>query len=172
MNMIHKPQPHEYNPYYQYFIDLVEGDDLIQILENTHSATHKLIRNTPSEKLDYRYAEGKWNIREVLVHLIDTERIFCYRALRFARQDNTRLPGFEQDDYVVPSNAANRSIDSITQELAAVRRSTIMLFKNFDDTMMSQIGTASNTPMSVRALSLVIAGHELHHCKIIRERYL
>ena len=116
--MIQKPQPHEYNAYYQSFIDLVQGDDLTQILENTHSETHKLIRNVPVEKLDYRYAEGKWNIREVLLHLIDTERIYAYRALRFARNDKTDLPGFDQNDYVPASNAGKRSIDSLSQELA------------------------------------------------------
>lgn len=173
--MIEKPEAYEYEPYYQPFIDLVEGDNLIQILENTHSATHKLIRNITNnqpDRLNYRYAEGKWSIKEVLIHLIDTERIFAYRALRFARQDTTDLPGFEQNDYVPVANADNRSIDSITQELVAVRRSSIMLFQNFDETMMRQIGTASGSQMSVRALSCIIIGHELHHCKIIREKYL
>ncbi len=170
--MIQKPSAEEYNAYYQPFIDLIEGDDLTQILENTHSATHKLIRNLPLKKQDYRYAEGKWTIKEVLLHLIDTERIFNYRALRFARQDKTDLPGFEQDDYIPTAKASARSIESIAQELAAVRRSTIMLFQNFDEEMMNSIGTANGTQMSVRAISLVIPGHELHHCNIIKERYL
>lgn len=170
--MIQKPSPQEYNAYYQPFIDLIEGDDLTQILENTHSATHKLIRNLPIEKQDYSYAEGKWTIKEVLLHLLDTERIFAYRALRFARQDKTDLPGFEQNDYVPVANASKRSIESIAQELAAVRRSTILLFQNFDEAMMNSKGTANGFEMSVRAISLIIPGHELHHCNIIRERYL
>ncbi|WP_299464714.1 DinB family protein [uncultured Microscilla sp.] len=170
--MIQKPLSQEYSAYYQPFIDLIEGDDLTQILENTHSATHKLIRNLPAKKQNHRYAEGKWTIKEVLLHLLDTERVFVYRALRFARQDKTDLPGFEQNDYVSAANASERSMESIAQELAAVRRSTILLFQNFNEQMMNSKGTANGLVMSVRAISLIIPGHELHHCNIIRERYL
>ena len=122
--------------------------------------------------MNYKYAEDKWTIKDMLLHIIDAERVFAYRALRFARADKTNLPGFEHDDYVVVANANGRIKASLLNEYNAQRESTIQLFSNFKDEMLMQIGVASGNPMSVRALGFVTAGHETHHCNIIKERYL
>jgi hypothetical protein len=126
----------------------------------------------PEEKLSYRYAEGKWTIKEIMAHLIDDERIYAYRALRFARNDQTELPGFDQDDYAIESAANERSLDDLLEEFAAVRRSTIALFNSFDERVWTRSGVASGNVMSVRAAAYHIAGHELRHLNIIKERYL
>jgi uncharacterized damage-inducible protein DinB len=126
----------------------------------------------PAEKLTFRYAEGKWTIKEILVHLIDDERIYAYRALRFARQDQTELPGFEQDDYALHSGANERDIHDILKEFATVRAATISLFEGFDREALLRTGIADGKIMSVRAAAYHIAGHEMRHLNIIKERYL
>lgn len=120
----------------------------------------------------YRYAEAKWTIKEILVHIVDDERIYAYRALRFARNDRTELPGFEQDDYTRASHANARSLTNIFEEYEAARSATIAMFNGFDDGALLRSGVANGTVMSVRAAAYHIAGHELHHVSIIRERYL
>lgn len=126
----------------------------------------------PEEKLDYVYAKGKWTIKDILLHIIDTERIFSYRALRIARQDKTPLAGFEQDDYIVSAKASARSLSSLLEEYKSVRQSSITLFESFDSTALKHIGEASGFPISVRALGYMLTGHENHHSQIIRQRYL
>ena len=149
------------------------GDvELIEELKRGKSAFLSLFEEIPEEKLNYAYAEGKWSLAEVLIHMIDTERIFQYRALCIARNDKTLLPGFDQDAYVPYSNAANRSINSLIAEYTAVRDSTISLFNSFDDEAIKRVGTASGSKMSVRALGFIISGHQAHHVQILRERYL
>jgi len=120
----------------------------------------------------YRYAEGKWTIREILIHLIDMERIYGYRMLRFARNDQTILPGFDADKYILLSNANARDISDLLNELEAVRYSTIALLNGFTDEALLQTGIMNGHPVSVRALVYHIAGHELHHMDIIKKRYL
>jgi uncharacterized damage-inducible protein DinB len=120
----------------------------------------------------HRYAEGKWTIKEILGHIVDDERIYVYRALRFARNDSTELPGFEQDHYAQYSEANKREITDLLDEFALVRRSTIAFFKSLDNTALMRTGVANGNRVSVRALAYHIAGHELHHMNIIRERYL
>jgi uncharacterized damage-inducible protein DinB len=155
------------------YIGLLPDDGLIlKHLEDNLRATTDFMRALPEEKLYYRYAEGKWTIKEILAHLIDDERIYTYRALRYARNDQTELPGFEQDAYAVESGANKRSIDDLLEEFAAVRRSTIALFNSFEDRVMTRVGVASGNVMSVRAAAYHIAGHELRHLNIIKERYL
>jgi uncharacterized damage-inducible protein DinB len=122
--------------------------------------------------MNYKYADNKWTIKDMLLHIVDAERVFAYRALRFARADNTNLPGFEHNDYVDRSNANYRSKSSLLNEYNAQRASTIQLFTNFTEEMLLQTGIASGNPMSVRALGFVIAGHEIHHCHIIKKHYL
>lgn len=124
------------------------------------------------KKLGFAYAEGKWTLAEAIVHIIDTERIFQYRSLRIARNDKTPLPGFDQDDYVPQSNASGRSTTSLIEEYKAVRDATITLFSSFDEEAMLRIGIASDSKMSTRALGFIISGHQAHHVKIIKERYL
>ena len=173
MKTIPKPEPNEYAPYASMYIDLLPDDGLIlKHLEDNLRATTEFMRAVPEEKLSYRYAEGKWTIKEIIAHLIDDERIYVYRALRFARNDSTELPGFEQDDYAIESGANERSLDNLLEEFAAVRKSTIALFNSFDDRVLTRSGVASGNVMSVRAIAYHLAGHELRHVNIIKERYL
>jgi len=124
------------------------------------------------EKLNYRYAQNKWTIKEILVHIIDDERIYAYRALCFARNDKTELPGFEQDDYALHSRANERSLENILEEYEAVRNATIALFNGLPEDSLLRMGTANNNKATVRAMAYHIAGHELHHMNIIKEKYL
>ncbi len=165
--------PSEYNPYYAPFVKKINAETtLIHALVESQQEVVTFFKEIPSEKLSYRYDVGKWTPKEVLVHLMDTERIFAYRALRFARKDTVDLLGFDQNDFIPPSKANSRSIDSLVAEYKAVRDATIALFKNFDDTMLKEIGTGSGSLMSVRALGFITVGHEMHHVSIIKERYL
>ena len=173
MKRIAKPEPSEYAPYTVMYIGLLPDDGLIlKHLYTNQAGTAKFLRSLPDEKLIYRYAKGKWTIKEILAHLIDDERIYAYRALRFARNDRTELPGFEQDNYALESRANIRTIESLLKEFAAVRRSTIALFDSFDGEVLTRSGVASGNVMSVRAAAYHIAGHELRHINIIKERYL
>jgi hypothetical protein len=124
------------------------------------------------DKFDYSYAGGKWTIKDIIQHIIDAERIFTYRALRFSRNDKTELPGFDENIYVDDANGSKRSIMELLTELSAVRHSTMLLFKTFNEEQLLRIGIASNNPMSVRALGFVIIGHQNHHQKVFEERYL
>lgn len=169
---ITKPQSGDYPSSYATYIEKVKGDDLVKILTDDLASAQKFINGIPEEKLSYRYAEGKWSIKEIMLHVTDAERIFAYRALRFARKDKTELPGFEENDYTPASNADSRSMDSIMSEFTAVRNATIELFKNLTEAQLNESGSANNKRISVRALGYSIAGHELHHIEVIRERYL
>ena len=162
----------EYAPYYKNYIDRAGEVELLDELEISVHRLIRFVREIPMDKFDYRYAPGKWTIKDILQHLIDSERIFAYRALRFARKDQTPLPGFEEDDYAREAHGSQRSIQDLLTELAVVRQATIALFKTFDDEAMGRIGTASGNPMSVRALGFVIIGHQNHHQQVFTERYL
>jgi uncharacterized damage-inducible protein DinB len=170
---IEKPEEGEYAPYAMMYIGLLPDDGLVlKHLKDNLKATKDFILSLPEEKLVFRYAEGKWTIKEMLVHIIDDERIYAYRALRFARNDQMELPGFDQDIYAHHSGAKERSIKGILKEFATVRNSTISLFKNLDDEALMRAGVADGKAMSVRAAAYHIAGHELRHINIIKERYL
>lgn len=170
---IEKPKEGEYAPYAIRYIGLLPDDGLVlQHLADNLKATTEFILSLPEEKLTTRYAEGKWTIKEILVHLSDDERIYAYRALRFARHDKTELPGFEQDDYALHSGANGRDIKDILREFAAVRKATISLFEGLSHEALVRAGVADGKVMSVRATAYHIAGHELRHLNIIRERYL
>lgn len=173
MKKIEKPSEGEYAPYTIMYIGLLPDDGLVlKHLEDNLKATRDFILSLPEEKLGFRYAEGKWTIKEILVHLIDDERIYAYRALRFARNDKTELPGFEQDDYALHSGANERSLEDILKEFSSVRRATISLFEGFDSEALMRAGIADGKVMSVRAAAYHIAGHEMRHLNIIKERYL
>jgi len=173
MKRIQKPEEGEYNPYAIMYISLLPDDGLVlKHLKENFKTTKDLILSLPGEKLTYRYAEAKWTIKEILVHIMDDERIYAYRALRFARNDKTELPGFEQDDYVPYSKANERSLKDIFLEYSTIRNSTILLFKSFDNEDLLRVGIANRHAVSVRALAYHIAGHEMHHVNIIKERYL
>jgi len=162
----------EYNPFYQTYIMALGDVELIEELKNGRKVLLSLFEEIPEEKINYAYAEGKWSLAEALVHMIDTERIFQYRALCIARNDKTPLPGFDQDNYVPFSNAANRSKKDLIEEYRAVRDATITLFNSFDDEAINRIGIASGSKMSVRALGFIISGHQAHHVRVLKERYL
>ncbi|MBF8149575.1 DinB family protein [Winogradskyella sp. F6397] len=163
----------EYNTYYQPYIDAINEDiGICEGLKQNQNSVVSFFLSIPKEKHSYAYAEGKWTIKDVLLHVIDTERIFTYRALRVARRDKTILPGFEHDDYVVHAGAKNRSFDSLLEEYKAVRQATLTLFSTFDAGTLKLIGNASGSPISVRAIGYILLGHENHHIKTIKERYL
>jgi uncharacterized damage-inducible protein DinB len=173
MRRIEKPKEGEYAPYTIMYIGLLPDDGLVlKHLQDNMKATRDFMLSLPEEKLAFRYAEGKWTIKEILVHIIDDERIYGYRALRFSRNDKTELPGFEQDEYALHSGANVRRMEDILHEFVAVRQSTIALFDGLDDTALTRAGVASGNVMSVRAAAYHIAGHELRHVQIIKERYL
>ncbi len=168
-----KPAEGEYAPYTIQYISQIAGNTLSLTQLDTNGQTMvALMRSLPAEKLLYRYAEGKWTLKEVLVHIIDSERIFAYRTLRFARNDATELSGFEQDDYVPASAANSRDIAEILDEYTATRQATLALLRGLPEAAATRTGRANGNPMSVRAGAFIIAGHELHHLNLIRERYL
>jgi len=170
---IEKPKDGEFPPYAIMYIKLLPDDGLLlKHLKENFDKTKEFILSLPEEKLTYRYAKNKWTIKEILVHIIDDERIYAYRALCFARNDKTELPGFEQDDYALFSNANERSIENILNEYEAVRNATITLFESFDEAALLRKGIANKNKATVRALGYHLAGHELHHINIIKEKYL
>ena len=170
--LLNRPAADEYNAYYDRYITKVPDGDIVQILATQIASTLQLLESIPESKGDYRYADGKWTVKESVLHVIDAERIFGYRALRIARGDKTPLPGFEQDDYVPFSRAGERTVRDIAEELGDVRRASVALFAHLDEEAMSRRGTASNNPVTPRALAYIIAGHERHHVAILREKYL
>ncbi len=165
-------QPHEYHNFYQPYVNKSNHLNLQNGFKENHQTVIDFLKNIPESKLEYRYEAGKWTIKEVILHLIDTERIFAYRALRIARNDQTALPGFDQDEYVPESRANERSREDLLQEYTDVRNATISLFKSFDDSSLQNIGLASNHKLSVRAAGFIIMGHENHHCEVIKAKYL
>jgi uncharacterized damage-inducible protein DinB len=173
MRQIAKPKDGEFPPYAKMYIRLLPDDGLLlKHLKDNFIETKDLVLSLNEEKLNYRYAENKWTIKETLVHIIDDERIYAYRALCFARNDKTELPGFEQEHYALYSNANARSIENILEEYVAVRDATITLFNGLPDDCFLRMGTANNNKATVRALAYHIAGHELHHINLIKEKYL
>jgi len=162
----------EFNPYYEGYINNAANEDILEGLRQNLIKCVEFYSNIQNDKHDYAYAEGKWTVKEVLLHIIDTERIFAYRALRIARNDATPMAGFEQDDYVLNSETTKRSLASLIEEYKTVRAATISLFESISQDGLLNIGTASNSPISARAIGYIITGHENHHNRILEERYL
>ncbi len=173
MGKITKPAVGDYPPYFQNYMDQVPDDgDLLRHLKNIQKETEQLILSLPDEKLMYRYAEGKWTIKDILLHLMDAERIFAYRALRFSRADQTPLAGFDENVYVPVANANARKSKDILKEGAALRTSSISFIKSLDKKALKRKGLSNNKEISVTALVNLIYGHQRHHLNVIRERYL
>ncbi|MEM7353377.1 MAG: DinB family protein [Acidobacteriota bacterium] len=173
MQAIGKPATGEYAPYAAMYIDLLPDDGrVLEYLRKNFEIVRDLTLALSEDQLLSRYAPGKWTIKEILVHIVDDERIYAYRALRFARGDTTELPGFEQDAFAAQSAANGRELSSILAEYSAVRDSTIALFDALPSESLTRTGVADGTRMSVRAIAHHIAGHELHHLRVIREHYL
>lgn len=166
------PSPTEHPVYYGKYIQRVPEGDLVDILNNQLKESLTFLESLPVEKLNYRYAAGKWTIPQIIQHITDTERIFAYRALRFARKDKTPLSGFEENDYADAANTSERSINDILEEFISVRRASIQLLKSFNDAILNNSGSSNGNPMTVRAMVYIIAGHELHHMQVIKEKYL
>lgn len=166
-----RPAPNEYAPYYQRYIDLVP-DTVLEALQQQCSDFTRFVRAVPPEKADLAYAPGKWTVKEVIGHMIDTERIMACRALRIARGDKTPLPGFEQDDYVIRGHFASRDMAGLADEFETLRCSNLFFFKSLDETALTETGIASDKPVSVRALIYIIAGHTHHHYSILKDKYL
>jgi uncharacterized damage-inducible protein DinB len=164
----------EYTPYFEQYLQLVskEGKSIIEYLIDSQKKFESLLRNLPLEKHNFSYAEGKWTMKELIQHIIDTERIFSYRALCFARNDSTSLPGFDQDVFVENDNANDRDYYDLLDEMAVLRKSSVQLYKSFSDEALLRIGVASENKMSVRALGYLFSGHQIHHLNIVKERYL
>lgn len=167
-----RPNKNEYGAYYEGYIANVNGDDIVHILEKNKKEIADFFRSIPANKWEYKYAPGKWTPKDMLLHLIDGERVFAYRALRISRGDTTSLPGFDQDIFAENANANHRTPESLIEEYETVRESTLYIFKNIADKDADIIGTASGFPASPLAVGYVIAGHESHHVRIIKERYL
>lgn len=167
-----RPAASEFLPYYEKYIALVPEGDVLSTLATQMASTQALLRSLPASVATYRYAPGKWSVNEVVGHLIDSERIFAARALRFARNDAKALPGFEQEDYVRNANFDACPLSDLASELATVRQSTLFLFRHMGDEAWTRHGVANDAEVSVRALAYIIAGHELHHREILRTRYL
>jgi uncharacterized damage-inducible protein DinB len=167
-----RPEAGEYAPYYEKYVALTREGDIIEILERQASETLELLRGLTEEQGASRYEPGKWSVKELVGHVTDAERIFAYRALRFARGDRTALPGFDQDPYVAAGNFDARTLADLIDEFEHVRRATVALLRPLGDEEWRRTGTASDNEISVRALAHIIAGHELHHLNILRTRYL
>ncbi|QWX85359.1 DinB family protein [Cellulophaga sp. HaHaR_3_176] len=161
----------DYNQFYQTYISTLEEVTILEALYSGKEELEKYIKTVPNNKWTFAYAEGKWTLAEVLLHLIDTERVFQYRALCISRGDDSKFPGFDQDIYVADSKANNRTKESLLNEFLAVRNSTIALFESYDNNDLQKWGVASNSRLSVGASGFILSGHLKHHLKILNERY-
>lgn len=167
-----KPDQSEFLPYFGKYIALVQEGDIISTLEAQARDSKAFLAGIGSAVSTYRYAPGKWSVKEMVGHVVDNERVFAARALTFARGDPARLPGFEQDDYVRTASSDSFPLPELVAELEAVRRSTVFLFRHLTEEAWLRRGIANDAEVSVRALAYIIAGHELHHWEILRTRYL
>lgn len=166
------PEKTEYVPYYERYIKLVPQGDILKTLAEQLDSSLSLLQSISESKADWRYAPDKWSIKELVGHIIDTERIFAYRALRFARNDQTPLPGYEQDDYVRHAGFDACPLEELAREFEFVRRANLYMFRHLDRAAWQRRGIANDGELSVRALAYILAGHELHHMGILRTRYL
>ena len=167
-----RPRSNEYPSYYNRYINLIEDDDILAVLENQKQEMSDLLNGLGEEAAAFRYAPDKWSVKEVIGHIIDVERIFAHRALRFARNDKTPLPEFDQDMYIDQANFDSRSLIDIADEYRTVRESTLYMFYSFNEEYYRREGTASGFKFTVRAIPYIIAGHEIHHYRILKEQYL
>lgn len=169
---INRPASNEYPAYFDSYIKLVKDENVFRFMESQILSMQAFLSEIPEDKEDYTYAEGKWTLKEVLGHVIDTERIMACRALRFARNDSTDLPGFDEKTYVKYADFNKRTVYELAHEFGLVRESNLALFRSFSEEALLRTGTADSKQISVRALIYVIAGHSMHHLNVIRSRYL
>jgi hypothetical protein len=169
---ISKPEASEFGSYYDQYVAQVQGDDIVSILKAQADAVLGLLASISEEQSTHRYAPDKWSIRELVGHLIDTERVFVYRAFRFSRNDETPLHGYDHDKYIQVANYDARFLRDIAGELNTVRAATLAFFNGLSDEMLLRRGVANNNPFSVRAMAWIIAGHTEHHLSMLKEKYL
>ncbi len=162
----------EYSLAYAAYVKAAGDEDLYEDLEISLHNFIRFVQDIPMDKFDYRYADGKWTIKEIIQHIIDTERVFSYRALRISRNDKTPLPGFDENAFALNTNANDRHLQSLLTEFSIVRQGTLALFKSFSEEQLKRIGIASNNELSVRAIGFIIIGHLKHHQKVFQEKYL
>lgn len=172
MIFMNRPEKKEYAEFYETYVSLVPETDVVAALENQIADLQNLFADVSDEKAQFRYAEGKWSVKELLGHIIDGERVFSYRALRISRKDETPLAGFEENKYVANSNFGNTKLADLIAEFSSLRHSNVLFFNNLSDQAWSNTGTASDATVSVRALAYIMVGHVRHHARILRERYL
>ncbi len=170
--LIQPPQPDEYAAFHAGYVARASNGDVMQELRTQVDALRELLAGVTDAQSHVRPAPAEWSINEVVGHIVDTERIFAYRTLRIARGDTTPLPGFEQDDYILPGRFNARMLSSLLDEFARVREATLSLVETLDDEALSRRGTASNNPVSARALVFITAGHVAHHTESLRTVYL
>lgn len=170
--MLERPQANEYGDYYEGYISKVPNGALQHLLARQLELTTALFRELPEDKGLYRYAPGKWSVKEVLGHIIDTERVMSYRMLRIARGDKTELPGFDQDLFVDNANFNEQPMESLLAEYTTVRAATLALLAGISDEAWLRQGTVNSFGLSARALGYIIAGHELHHMDVLKKNYL
>ena len=163
--------PNAVSNYHQHYIDLIKTDDILSELKKQGDEFTDYLSKLTEQQGNYNYAKGKWTIKEIVGHIADAERVFAYRALRFARNDKTALPGFEQDDYVAATDFNKRTLAELMEELRLIRASNLALFKSFTNEELKRTGTASNNFYTVNSLLYIIAGHEKHHLNVLREKY-
>lgn len=167
-----RPKSDEHLTYYSKYIDRVPDGDIVETLQKDTRETLEFLRSIPEEKFDYRYASGKWTIRQIVGHLADGERVFQYRAWRFSRADSTSVPGFDENEYVANAPFENVSMTDLIDEFENLRKASIHLFSNMTEEMMARRGLANGAEVSVRAIAFIIAGHVTHHMAVLRDRYL
>jgi hypothetical protein len=167
-----KPHPNDYPPFYETYIKLVSDIPIKIVFAQSFEDFKKFVDEIPETKENFKYELNKWTTKQVLQHIIDTERIFNFRALCFARGENQSIPGFDENEYAFFADVDNRNLNELKEELILVRNSTILLFESFNITMLQRKGIANNAEISVNALGYCIIGHSLHHFNILKERYL
>jgi len=165
-------KPGDCPAYYQTYLDVLGDAELLELLERQMGNFPQFIKSIPQDLWHHRYQEDKWSVAEVLVHILDSERVFQYRALRFGRQDFTPLPGFDQDAYVPMSLAENRTKEDVIEEYLVIRKSSLALFSSLPEERLSWKGMASDQPVSIGAIGFITCGHQKHHRNILRARYL
>lgn len=170
--LIGRPELGEYDPYYQQYLDLVPDGNVLELLEGQLADTLAAVKGLSDEQARYRYAVGKWSVKEVLGHLADVERVMSYRAFRFSRADQTALAGFEENDYIASANYDERPLESVVAEFSQARAASVDFFRSVTPAMVTRRGVANEAEVTVRALAWILVGHERHHLEVLRERYL
>lgn len=167
-----KPSHSEFNEYFKRYVDLVPTENLLTELKENHIETQKILSSIDEELATYKYEKDKWTIKDLFVHLMDCERIFNYRALCLSRGEKQELPGFDQDEYALNVDTTKMKIVDIAKEFQLVRNSTIMLYNNFDEKVLSNKGVVGGGKLNVNAIGFIICGHEIHHINVLKEKYL